>query len=103
MDNIDVCHGAVIEERSSAPLTADEADAAVTKPIVNTSIEADVRSPVAWVEHVHATLPAPVCGRPEDSGAWRLHPDAWNPVIAVRTVGPVAGRTQGPRTGAELL
>src|ERR1700729_3409547 len=88
VDHVDVGHGTVVEERSSAPLATDEADTTIAEAVVDASVEADVRSPVTGMKQVNATLPAPVCGCPKNADGWRLHPDTRNPVVAVRTVGP---------------
>jgi hypothetical protein len=92
VDATKVRHGVVVGEDSAAPLAAEEADAAVAESVVNTAIEADVRSPVAGVPSIKAAPKSPVAGGPQDANTRRLHPDSGNPVVACVTVGPVAGR-----------
>src|SRR5277367_765167 len=94
-----VSHGAVVRERSTAPLAADEAYAAETEAVVNATIEAHVRAPIAAVPSVGAADKAPVAGSPENADSRRLHPNAGNPVVARVTVAPVAGGPEIARGG----
>ncbi len=93
----------VVGEVTALPTTAEEADATVTEAVVNTAVEADMRTPVAAVEDEGAPAPAPVAGGPEQTIGGGLHPDAGDPVIATRTVGPVARRPKIAIAGAERL
>ena len=52
VDAAEVGDGAVVGEDSAAPLTAEEADAAVAEAVVDAAVEADVRAPVAGVPSV---------------------------------------------------
>src|SRR5271165_328567 len=54
----------VVEESPAAPLAAVESVAAVTEAIVNATVEADMRSPVAGIPDVGAVIPTPVAGGP---------------------------------------
>src|SRR5580700_8877651 len=51
-----VRHGAVISEYSTAPLAADEANAAESEAIVNAAVEPNMRAPVAAVPPVHSAF-----------------------------------------------
>src|SRR5579863_744519 len=81
----------VIGELAAAPLAAGKADAHVAEAIVDTAVEADVRSPVAFVEEELAAFPTPPGRGPQKADGGRGNPGAGNPVIPVGTVGPVAG------------
>src|SRR5215472_17593690 len=85
--------GAVVVEVVAAPVAAEVANADVTEPVVDTTVVADVASPVARVEAVVAAVPTPVGWRPKRAIVRRLNPGAGNPVVAVRSPGPV---TRGP-------
>src|ERR1700728_1856472 len=101
---VHVHHSGVVEEISAAPFAATEAGAAISKAVVNTAIEANLRSPVTAVPGVGAVVPAPVAGSPEQTGLRRLDPGAGHPVITVVVIpGPVAGSPQIARAGANGL
>src|ERR1700761_909652 len=97
---VHVGHRAVVEEVITAPLAAAKSDAAVAEAVVNAAVETDVRSPVPSVEKIDAALEAPVAGGPKEAGCGRHDPRARNPVIAVVTVSPVAGRPHITRAWA---
>jgi hypothetical protein len=54
----------VIEEVAAAPFTTGETYTHVTKAVIHAAIIADVRSPVAAMEEIMSTFPAPVRRRP---------------------------------------
>ncbi len=96
--------GAVVEEVAFAPLATLEAVAAVAEAVVDAAVEADLRSPVAFVEGVDAVIPSPVAGSPEQAGLGSFHPGAGNPVVAVVvTPGPIAGGPEVAFAGADGL
>jgi hypothetical protein len=66
VDNIliHVHHRGVIGKRTASPLSAGEADAPVPKAVVNAAVVAHVRSPVAAMEPVVASVPVPIIGSP---------------------------------------
>src|ERR1700733_11793308 len=47
VNGTEICCGTVVGENATAPLTAEESNAAVSETIVHTAIEADVRPPIA--------------------------------------------------------
>jgi hypothetical protein len=64
-DNIgDVVHRRIVEESAVVPVTAFIAVVGVTEAIIYTPIEADLRRPIAVVEHVFAVAVGPIGGRP---------------------------------------
>src|SRR5580704_206749 len=90
--NVDVADAAIVEKVTAAPVAAFEAETAVTEPVINSAIEADVRAPVTGVPEISAVAPAPISGSPEKSDARRDDPRAGNPEISVGAVGPISGR-----------
>ena len=96
-------HGRVVGEDAAPPEAAGKADAAVPKAVIHAAVVADVRAPVAIIEPVMATEPAPVAGSPQRSNIRSRYPRAWNPEVAVRAIGPVTGRPHQPRLGADGL
>ncbi|RXH58751.1 hypothetical protein GRAN_2061 [Granulicella sibirica] len=93
---VDVRHAHVIDrgvvgEVSAFPAPAAEANAAKAEAVVHATVEANVGSPITFMKAVDTTGEAPVRRRPEDSDAGRLDPDAGNPVVPLRTVGPITG------------
>ena len=88
-----VVRARVVVETTVAPAAAVVSGADVTKAIVNATVEADFRPPVARVPEIRAVGPAPVAGRPEQANRRRFNPRSGNPEIsAVVAVAPVAGR-----------
>jgi hypothetical protein len=83
----------VIGEDSAAPFAAGKADAPIAEAVVHAAVVAHVRAPVAGMEDVHAVLPAPIVGRPQQADRGRGNPRAGNPIVAaVLVVGPITGR-----------
>src|SRR5580692_7799769 len=91
---IDVHDGRVVRKHSAIPASADEANPAVAEPIIDPSIETDVRSPIAGVKKVSPAAPTPIPGRPEQSHGWSHNPRSRHPVIPIRAIRPVAGRPE---------
>ena len=54
----------VVEEASALPVSAPEANAAVSESIVNATVEADMFSPVATVPGIGTVVPTPISRRP---------------------------------------
>ena len=83
--------GAVVVEVIAAPVTSEVADADVAEAVIDTTVVADVGTPVAVVEAVAAVVVAPVGRRPESAVVGGRAPGAGHPVIAAITPRPVAG------------
>jgi hypothetical protein len=96
-------HGRVVSEMTSLPLTSKEANAHIPKAIVDASIEADMRAPIAGMEDIGTTNEAPIRRRPEQTDRWRRHPNSRHPVVASRTIGPVARVPEIPVFGGWRL
>ena len=105
VDAADVVDRAIVVEVMPAPEATKVADADVAEAVVDATVEAYVRAPVAVVEGIAATVPAPVRRRPESTVVGRWHPGAGNPVVASWTPGPVAGRPEivGVRSGGLIV
>src|SRR6266478_4604465 len=54
--NVYVGHRTVVVVCAVSPVAAEETDAGVAEPVVNSAIEADLRSPVAGVPHVEVAF-----------------------------------------------
>src|SRR5580698_3153714 len=90
----DIGHRAVVAKDSIVPASAFESGSAVTEAIVDAAIEADLWAPIAFIKDERTAAPTPVTGGPEQADSGRLHPGARHPVIAVRTISPIAGSPQ---------
>ena len=88
--HVHIVYVAVIEEVAGVPIAALIADAHVAEAIIHASVEANVRTPVAMKEAVAAMGISPIAGGPERPLIGSLHPDTGNPVIACRSITPVA-------------
>ena len=87
----DVGHRAVVIKRAPAPLAAHESHSGVAEPVVNTTIETDVRPPISGMPDVKSSTPSPVAGRPQQTDRCD-DPASRNPVIAIVIVpGPIPG------------
>src|SRR6185437_4705554 len=95
--------GAVVVEPAAAPIPADEPGAVISIPVVDSAVEPHVRSPIARVPEIGATLPAPIAGRPEKPYQRRQNPCSRHPVVPAIVPGPVTGRPHVPRLRARWL
>lgn len=100
---VDAIDGAVVEELAPAPFASEETDAWITEAVVNSTIKTDVGPPIATMPDVNAVTPAPVARSPEQPGLGSHHPSARHPIVAVIAVGPIAGRPDVARAGADRL
>jgi hypothetical protein len=87
---IHVHHRGVVREMSTAPFAALRS-AEVSESIIHAAVEADVRAPIASVEHVYAFIPAPITGRPEHANARGGDPDSGHSVISIVAISPISG------------
>ena len=69
--DVHVADRAVIEELSALPASALKAFAKITEAVTDSAVEADVQSPVAFIEGIAVAAPAPIPGvqRKPGSGA----------------------------------
>src|SRR5277367_6164098 len=103
MDAAEVRDSVVVGKCSTAPLAADETDAAVAEAVVNSAVEADVRAPIASVPAINAASEAPIARSPKNANPGRLHPNTRNPIVARVSVGPIAGGPEIARSGERRL
>ncbi len=89
--DIDVVDGAVVVEVMTLPVATVIAVTGIAIAIVNSAVEADVRTPEAAMQDVAATEEAPVGGSPKCTVEGRSAPCAGNPVVADGCICPVAG------------
>jgi hypothetical protein len=82
-------HRSVIGKLIAAPLAARKADATVAVTVVHAAVVAHVTAPVALMEPVAPTGPAPIMGRPQCAFIGRLHPRTRNPEVIAVPIGPI--------------
>src|SRR6266478_3626552 len=103
---IDIGHvgdATVVEKSVTSPLPAEKADAAVAKAVVDATVKADVRTPVAAVPNVESIIPTPVARSPEHPNGGE-YPGSGHPVIAIVVIpSPVPGRPEIAGAGAKGL
>jgi len=103
ISDVHVVVGAVVVEMPAAPVAALIAKADVAKAVIDATVVADVRAPVATVKPVMVMPVTPVAGRPECPLIGSLHPHAGHPVITGWSPCPVAGRPQVAVAGSLRL
>src|ERR1700689_821751 len=86
-----VIHRAVVVEASVIPISALITETAVAEAVVDASVKADIRTPVAFIPGECVAAPTPVTGRPEQASLRSRHPRACDPEVAFVAVRPVAG------------
>src|SRR5258706_4118387 len=64
----------VIAELSAAPVTAFVAAAEVAETVVESTVEADVWTPISGIPDIEAVRPTPITWRPEEADFGRCHP-----------------------------
>jgi len=101
--DIHVVDGTVVEEMSAFPASTLEAIAEVAEAVVNTAVEPDMRSPVAYVEKKRGAAPTPPARSPQEARLRCQYPRARHPIVAVRAVSPVTGRPDVTLGGARWL
>ena len=93
--HVDIVDRLVVVEVPIPPVAAAIADTAITKAVVDAAVEADMGTPVAFVEEVATAVAiTPVARRPEISRLWCLDPAAWHKIIVVTVPGPIARRPE---------
>jgi hypothetical protein len=95
----------VVKEVASSPVSALKASAHVSESIKNTTVEADLFSPVASVPEVNAVAPAPISRSPQETNFGGENPRARHPVIVAIVIvpSPIAGRPQVARARTDGL
>jgi hypothetical protein len=88
---IHLCDGRVVRELSAPPLTSEKPNSTIAEAVVNATVEADGRSPVAGIKGVNSVHEAPPRRCPQQADLRRRHPDSRYPVITRIPVSPIAG------------
>jgi hypothetical protein len=101
--DVHIVVGAVVVEMAATPVAADVADADVAKAVIDTAIEADMRTPVATVKAVVVVPVAPIAGGPESALVGSLNPPAGHPVVARWRISPVARGPEVAVAGSRRL
>jgi hypothetical protein len=94
---------AVVVERSTAPVTALEANTTVSITVVDTTVETYVRAPIAGVPKIDALPPTPVTRSPQQTGRGCQDPGAGHPVIVAVVPSPITWRPDVTNRGAGRL
>jgi hypothetical protein len=101
--SVDVDNGGVVVKDAAGPEAADEACAEVTEAVVNSTVEANGWTPETCVPSKATVDGAPVTGRPVEADHGWCRPETRNPIVAVRSPGPVARRPLPPWKGRRGL
>src|ERR1022692_4724010 len=74
--DVNIIHGGVVVEGSVVPISPSIADATITVAIVDAAVEADRRTPIAFIPGEGIAAPTPITGSPEQASLGRLGPRA---------------------------
>src|SRR5450755_1465125 len=100
---IHVIDRAVVVEIAPVPISTPIANTGVAEAVVNASVEADGRPPVARMPVIEPRREAPVSGRPEEAYLRSGCPGSRYPVITTRAISPVTRRPDVSRARAQGL
>src|SRR5579863_1683275 len=89
MHRANVVHAAVVIEPAVAPVSALVPNPAIAVTVVNASVEANRRPPVAGMPEERAASPSPITGSPQQARLRRRYPCSGDPVISARTISPI--------------
>lgn len=103
MNPTEIGHRPVVIERTPAPVATLKPNTTVPVPVIDTTVEAYVRAPVARVPDVHAFTPSPVARGPQQTRGGRDHPGARHPVVVIVAIGPIARRPDIPNRRTRRL
>jgi hypothetical protein len=90
--DVHIIDSLVVIELPSSPITAIVAVTGIAITIVNPTVVADDRTPVAGIPIVQPVIKRPVTRCPEQTLFGGQHPRAGHPVVSIRTPSPVTGR-----------
>src|SRR5208283_776357 len=90
--DVHVVHGTVVEKVSVIPTSTFITLTEVAEAVIDSAVEAYVRTPVPLIENKPVASPAPIGWSPKETNFRRLHPCTRHPVeiVDVVIVGPVA-------------
>src|SRR5580704_14959327 len=101
--DVHIVHRAVVVEGSVIPISASVADTTVAEAVVDATVEADLRTPIAFIPGEGAAPPTPVTRSPEQTSFRSHRPCARHPEVAFIPIGPVPGRPHVSDGGAHGL
>src|SRR5260370_8924885 len=101
--DVNVIHRTVVEESPTAPVSAFIAGPKVSEAIIDATIKPDVWAPIACMPDISTAPPTPLPSRPQEARLGGHYPRPRHPVIAIRTISPVAGRPNIAVTGTGRL
>jgi len=99
----DMVYGLVVLEAVTVPVAAEVSDAHVAEAIVNATVEAYVRRPVAMMKAVPVAIVPPPAWSPKGALVRRRNPSSGNPVVPDRPIAPVTRRPEIIRPGSIRL
>src|SRR5208282_3349170 len=85
--DVHVVHRTVVVKLSVLPTSTFITLTEVAIAIIDSAIETYVRTPVAFIESIHAVAPAPIAWGPEKTDLRSHHPRTWHPIVI--TIGGV--------------
>ena len=90
--DIDVVHRSVVIELAVVPASTFVAMAEISVTVSDAAIEANLRTPIAFMEKESVTTPKPIRRSPEIADFGSQYPRARNPVVVavIVVIGPVA-------------
>jgi hypothetical protein len=93
--------GGIIKEMAALPMPTPKTGSVITKSIVNSAVESNVRSPITAMPKVTSITPTPPPWSPKEPYGRRQYPHTGDPVIIVIPPAPIAGAPQVsiPRAG----
>ena len=97
--DIHVVHRTVVVKLSVLPTSALIAGTTIAKAVVDPTVEADLRTPVAVIPAIGVAAPAPITGSPEQTNLGSHHPRTRHPEVAFIPISPVAGGPDIPGGG----
>ena len=100
---VDVGDRGVVLKLAAAPSSSLVTATVVAVAIVHAAVPAHLRRSISRRPNEREPVPTPKAGRPPQSVLRSGHPGAGNPVVAARTIGPVAGRPDPIRLGVRRL
>src|SRR5271165_4474254 len=101
--DVHIIHRTVVVEGSVVPISTSIADATIAKPVVDAAVEADMRTPVAFIPGIGVAPPTPIARCPEEARLRSHHPSPRHPEVAFIAICPVARRPQITGGGAHGL
>src|SRR5580658_8526698 len=94
----------VVGEVSAVPAAALIPRSTVAEAVIDAAIEADLRTPISFMEKKRVAAPAPITWSPEEADLGWFDPRSRHPVISVAVVvSPVAGGPEVAVSGTDWL